>query len=277
MKFSLITTIGIFAIAACGDSTETEVATASYGASFSGLEPLGAGYVYEGWIIVDGTPISTGRFSDPSVISNFETDETPAAYVLTIEPEPDADPGPSDVKVLGGDFSADEAQLSTAHGAALGTDFSNAAGGAILATPTTAADGTDDTNGVWFLDPTGPAASLSLPTLPAGWTYEGWVVGDNGPISTGTFSDPAAADSDGAGPTAGPDAAPPFPGQDFINPAIDVTGRTVVISVEPVPDDSAAPFAIKPLVIDAMSGAVGTLEDFGQNLGSVPSGTVTIQ
>ena len=28
-----------------------------------GLEPLGPGFVYEGWLIVDGAPVSAGRFS----------------------------------------------------------------------------------------------------------------------------------------------------------------------------------------------------------------------
>ena len=29
----------------------------------SGLEPLGDGFVYEGWVIIDGAPVSTGRFN----------------------------------------------------------------------------------------------------------------------------------------------------------------------------------------------------------------------
>ena len=58
-------------------------------------------------------------------------------------------------------------------GAALGDDFSAAAGSYILAAPSTpavAAADDDYFRGIWFLDPTaGPAASLMLPTLPAGW------------------------------------------------------------------------------------------------------------
>ena len=38
--------------------------------SSDGLEPLGPGFVYEGWIIVDGAAVSAGRFSVkvPSVV-----------------------------------------------------------------------------------------------------------------------------------------------------------------------------------------------------------------
>ena len=115
-----------------------------------------------------------------------------------------------------------------------------------------------------FLDPAaGPSAGLRLPTLPAGWRYEGWVVGDGGPVSTGIFTDPAAADIDGAGPAAGPDGAPPFPGQDFIAPAMKVPGTTVVLSVEPDPDDSPAPFFIKPLAGPASDAGPGVFQTLG--------------
>ena len=87
-----------------------------------------------------------------------------------------------------------------------------------------------------------PAAnSHTLPTLPAGWKYEGWVVIGNTALSTGTFTNPAAADA--ATPFAGtnPQPTPPFPGEDFLaNPPIgsgltfptDLRNQTVVISIE---------------------------------------------
>ena len=91
-----------------------------------------------------------------------------------------------------------------------------------------------------------------MPTLPVGWVYEGWVVDNNldQPISTGTFSDENGPDSDGAGPAAGLGPALLFPGQDFINPARNLSeNHTAVISVEPVPDNSPAPFTLKPLLV----------------------------
>ena len=199
--------------------------------------------------------MTSGRFDLSSDDETVTFDIDPALaddstlFVLTIEPAVGDDPAPAPTHVVAGEIVGGQATLTAGHGAALGDDFLSASGGYILATPTTAADGSDDDQGVWFLDPqAGPAPSLDLPVLPEGWAYEGWVVGPNGPVSTGVFVDPAGADSDGAGPTAGPDGSPPFPGQDFIHPPMSLLGGAVVISVEPSPDNSPAPFFMKPLV-----------------------------
>ena len=86
-------------------------------------------------------------------------------------------------------------------------------------------------------------------------------------------------DDDGGGPTAGPDGTPDFPGQDFIDPAIDLVGSTIVISVEPVPDDSPDPFLLKPLVhgevLDVGPGVSQSLDNDAAN--SNPAGTVWFQ
>ena len=127
-----------------------------------GLEPLGPGFVYEGWLIVDGAPVSAGRFmigadGEPSRSSfaiQVSDISAVSTYVLTIEPNPDADPGPSPVHVLAGDFSGGDAMLAAGHGAALGDDFSSAAGSYILAAPS-GGDDADDVNGIWWLDPDG--------------------------------------------------------------------------------------------------------------------------
>ena len=116
--------------------------------------------------------------------------------------------------------------------------------------PSTSGVGDDYDQGIWWLmmTPGGPAASLDLPALPPGWVYEGWVAGPGGAISTGRFASLDAADDDGAGLGAGPDGFPPFPGQDFIDPALILPGMAAVISVEPQPDNSPAPFTLKPLI-----------------------------
>ena len=158
-------------------------------------------------------------------------------------------PDPSHTHVLAGDFSGGAAELSAGHGAALGDDFSSAAGPYILNAPS--GGGTADyANGIWWLDPTaGPGPTLELPTLPAGWVYEGWVVGADGPVSTGRFIMASGNDSDIGGISAGPHGTPPFPGQDFINPTFDlIDGFAAVISIEPDPDNSPDPFTFKPLV-----------------------------
>ncbi len=252
--------------------------------TLSDLDPLNADFVYEGWLIVDGAPVSTGRFSvdaaaaDLSQLVHAEDADAASAYVLTIEPAEDSDPGPSAVHILAGDLMSGAATLSADHGAALGVDLDAVGGAYILETPTSAA-ADDYDQGIWWLDASSgaPMAALDLPALPMGWTYEGWVVVDGTPISTGTFDSADMADSDGAGSTAGPDGAPPFPGQDFIDPATVLIDGAAVISVEPVPDTSAAPFAIKPLIDgmieDAGPGMTQTMDDGAP----LPAGTLSVQ
>lgn len=92
------------------------------GLDIDGLKDVGDGYVYEGWIIVDGQPVSSGTFTvgDDGALSQqnfaFEARRSQiGAFVLTIEPSPDSDPAPSDVHVLAGDFHGRYAKLSTYH------------------------------------------------------------------------------------------------------------------------------------------------------------------
>jgi len=271
MTFKNLLFVALFAIAftACKDDDDTPT-TEQLQLNFSGLEDLGSDYTYEGWIIVDGAPVTTGVFDVDATgalsKTSFEVDaaqlESATTFVLTIEPKPDNDPAPSDVHILAGDFSGTAANLTVGHGAALGDDFTSSRGTYILATPTDGMNN-NERSGLWFLDPTaGPGPGLDLPTLPAGWKYEGWAVIDGTPVSTGTFTDPAKVD-DGA-PYSGTLDGPPFPGEDFIinapaglNFPTDLRGGTAVISVEPYPDNSTAPFLLKPLV----SPIDGTAED----------------
>jgi len=252
----------------------------------NGLEDLGDGWAYEGWLIVDGSPISTGVFTIdaggvPSA-DRFTADVAPGAaigaFVLTIEPVPDPDPAPSAVHVLGGSFAGARAPLSVGHPAALGNDFGMASGAYILAAPS-AGEGGDYRNGIWWLDPVDPPLpTLVLPPLPGGWKYEGWVVGPDGPVSTGKFRLTNAADSDGGGAAAGELPTPPFPGQDFVDPARDLTsGYAAVISIEPYPDNSPAPFALKPLV-DGTVDDVGAkvLQFMTNNAASLPTGRAVL-
>ena len=261
--------------------------------AFSGLEPLGPDFVYEGWVVVDGTPVSTGRFTIAEndgartyVGDNLATQadlDSASDFVLTIEPAVGDDPAPADAKPLGGAITNCVAELTHAHPAALGDDFSTAAGQFIIATPTTADDATDDYSGVWFIEVTddGPVAGLDLPTLPAGWVYEGWAVIDGVPVSTGRFVDATMPDDFGG--FSGPDANPPFPGEDFIVNAPDgltfptnlTEGGTIVLSIEPEDDDSPAPFAFKPLAASVDGAEVMTAIQLGAGPG-FPSGTATV-
>ena len=267
------------------DSTGVAARTVTW--DISGLEDLGPDYVYEGWLIVDDAPVTAGRFSvvdGTADLLSFEiTDEQAdgaTKYVLTIEPAEGDDPAPSATHLVAGDFVDGVADLGVADPAALGTDFAEAAGSFILETPSSGDVMDDYHQGIWWLDPmAGPGAAFSLPELPEGWAYEGWVVTDNGPISTGRFTAADTADSDAGGPDAGPDMTPPFPGQDFIDPALSLIGATAVLSVEPEPDNGPAPFLLKPLVfMDIADVPPPGLQAMTNNAAETnPTGTATIE
>ncbi len=258
--FFAILAIGIFTTSCSND--DDGPTTAGLTLNLTGLEELGNDYVYEGWIIVGGKPVSTGTFSSVTFPQIFNVDATQLAnatkFVLSIEPKVDPNPDPAPTKILAGDFSGSSAAVSSN---GIVADFSGASGKYILATPTDT-DDTNEASGVWFLDNTNappPVAGLTLPLLPEGWKYEGWAVIGGKPITTGTFTKVAATDD--AAPFSGPEALPKpngddgfFPGEDFLKNApagttfpTDLKGATIVISVEPSPDNSAAPFTLKPL------------------------------
>jgi hypothetical protein len=241
--------------------------------------------------MVNGSPVSTGLFSVSAQGDLSETTfevptatlEAATAFVLTLEPYPDNDPAPSDIKVLGGAFSGNSAMVDPSHPAALGTDFSTASGTYILATPTTT-DMTDEFSGVWFLDNSSgmPAQGLNLPALPATWVYEGWAVIDGTPVSTGRFT--ALDMQDDNAMFSGMDATgPPFPGEDFINNApagltfpTDLTSAAIVITIEPEPDNSPKPFTYKPLISMPSGAASHTAIQMNNQVESnFPAGTVT--
>ncbi len=293
----MVITVGFATSCSNDDDGTPQATTSNLVLNLSGLEDVGSGFVYEGWVLVNGTPVSTGTFtvdaSGTLSATSFEvlTETLDAAtkFILTIEPNPDPDPAPSAQKLIAGDFSGNSATVSTSVAPAVG-DFSNAAGTFFLRTPTDEAPGTanngNDENGIWFGTPGAPPSpNFTLPTLPDGWIYEGWVVGDAGPLSTGTFSSfDTMDDNAGASTSFGgtEQLGPPIPGEDFFNNApsgetfpLDIRGRTVVISIEPVPDNSPAPFVLKPLAVVAGNGTAPDVHTFNQNLGSFPTGTVT--
>jgi len=168
----------------------------------------------------------------------------------------------------------------------MGTDFTDAAGTYLLGTPTDGALDTDETSGIWWEDfSTGaPLPSLDLPILLEGWEYEGWVVIDGQVLSTGKFL--LNDEADFAAPYSGAAPGPPYPGEDFIVNApaglsfpLDLSGSTTVISVEPSPDNSPAPFSIKPLVHQipqnaAFHSSYGMVNDA---INSNPSGIISRQ
>ncbi|WP_109300586.1 anti-sigma factor [Aquimarina sp. AU474] len=263
--------------------------------NLSGLEELGSDFVYEGWIIVPGEtlPISTGTFTNINFPQTYPVNReqlaAATAFVLSIEPAGetgDAALMPAATKLLRAEFGTGD--TATVGIGPVG-DFTTAAGTFFLRAPTDEAMGSpnngNDENGVWFGTPgMPPSPNLTLPTL-TGWKYEGWVVSDNGPISTGTFTsfdmtDDNAGDPNGFSGTEF--IGPPLPGEDFLRNApdgftfpLDIRGRMVVISVEPDPDDSPAPFVLKPLVGTAGMDTAPATYDFELMTDNFPSGSVS--
>jgi len=289
MKRTLLTTAVIAAaalvIAGCSDnkSSPTQPQMGTLTLNITGLDNLGTGYDYEGWLIVNSSPVSTGTFTvddngnmSATSFQVMQSDlDAAAKFVLTIEPVPDSDPAPASTHYLAGDFSGNMASLSVADGAALGDDFTSAMGDYILNTPSTSSDNSDYADGIWWLDPmAGPGPTLILPVLPDGWVYEGWVVGQSGPVTTGRFTMASGDDSDMGGMTAGMDPVPPFPGQDYINPMMRLIGDAAVITIEPEPDNSPDPFTLKPLVdTNIQDVGIGVLQSMANNASTFPTGS----
>ena len=251
--------LGFFATSCSNDDDAAAAVSTTSGLTINldGLEALGDDFVYEGWVIVDGSPVSTGRFSSVAFPQTFQVNtaqlNAATTFVLSIEPTVDPDPLPAATKILAGDFSGNSAAVNSN----LVADFSLAEGAYILATPTDL-DNTNESSGVWFLDNSSGSAvtGLTLPTLSDGWKYEGWAVIDGTPVSTGTFTDASMEDDNAATSPFKGDAGngPGYPGEDFLQNApagmtfpTDLKGATIVISVEPSPDNNPAPFTLKPL------------------------------
>jgi len=290
--------IGFIAVS-CNNDDDAGAPASNLTLNLSGLEDLGSGYLYEGWVIVNDAPVSTGTFSvnGSGELSRtaFSVDaatlSAATAFVLSIEPDPDPDPAPAATKLLRGEFGA-ENTATVGLGPVGDGDFNTSAGSFFLRAPTDedvpggAPNNGNDQYGVWFGTPgMPPSPNLALPTLNPGWKYEGWVVSDNGPLSTGTFTgfdvrDDNAEDPNGFSATVFP--GPPLPGEDFFRNApegvtfpLDIRNRMVVISVEPDPDNSPAPFVLKPLVGTAGMETAPTSYTFGLNAASFPSGSVS--
>jgi hypothetical protein len=245
--------------------------------------PRLSGAQYEGWVVKGDRKLSAGVFNVRErphrqlVLLRSPIDPARAdMIVVTIEPIPDPDPGPSTVAILAGQPHRHSAALR------FPIDVRGVAGSFILATPTDD-NPANETSGVWFLDPAGgPGPSLTLPEPPAGWVFEGWGVTQGTPLTTGRFTSVTGADL--ASPFSGPNPGPPFPGEDFLTglPAGVVApvnladgGSMVVITIEPdiggQDPTGAGPFSIKPLVAAVTAGASpGASLPLRRDLSTVP-------
>ncbi len=191
-------------------------------------------------------------------------------FFISLEPGDDTSALPAPTRILGGAFAGASANLTVSHARALGVSYSSADGSYHLDTPTTQTV-KDFNEGIVFAlsdcaagSHDSRAAIAALPDLPStGWSYEGWVMRPTNAgiiaYSTGRFSGFCDFDSDRAGQGAGTfggDAngdglgdGVAFPAQDFVDSSgsipplvLDAGGYSAAVSIEPEPDNSAAPF-----------------------------------
>lgn len=251
--------------------------------NLNGLEPLGSDFVYEAWIAGGNETLSLGTFSETTFPLSFtvnpETLFSARSFKVTIELANNSSTQPSNTEILRGFFSERTAYINTS---VIG-DFESASGTFFLKTPTDDIDDRqvdNDQNGIWFGMPgSPPSPNINLPNLPSGWIYEGWVTGESGYISTGKFRAFNAVDHSNKFSGITNNNAFDLPGEDFFVNApagesfpLDIKGRNVFISVEPVPDNSPDPFLIRPLVGKAGTATAPAMYYLKQNIISLPWG-----
>jgi hypothetical protein len=266
------------------------------GLEFTNLMQLTSGH-YEGWLIVGGSPVSTGKFNisgseaivdhitgtpitDPFLVAGLDIDNV-TDFVLSVEPDGDIDSVPGAIKPMAGAYDSGTMTGSLSHN--IGVDLSSISGEYILATPTDDPAG-NELSGVWFLNTTGPAAGLTLPDLTGtDWIYEGWGVISGTPVTTGRFNMSNEAD-DFEGYSESVNPGPPFPGEDFLLNApggltfpTDLSSQTMVISIEPRVDPDPLPFQFKPLKGDVPASASDHIEYMMDDMTSMlPTGTFNL-
>jgi hypothetical protein len=265
------------------------------GLDFTNLEQLTSGH-YEGWLIVSGSPVSTGKFNisgtgaivdhitaapitDPFIVADLDIDNV-TDFVLSIEPDGDTDSVPAAIKPMAGAYNSGTMDGTLSHN--IGADFSSISGEYILATPTNGG-GSNENSGVWFLNQTVPSAGLNLPDLSGtDWIYEGWGVISGIPVTTGRFNMTNQTDEfDGYSDVT---PGPPFPGEDFLLNApggltfpTDLSNQTMVISIEPRVDPDPLPFQFKPLVGNVPASASDHVEYMMDDMTSMlPTGTFNL-
>lgn len=220
----------------------------SFEVTLNGLPVLPNSLTYVGWF--DGDDIPATYLFDKDADANgsiyYKNDQTPLKFLdsaqifyITIESKSEVgSPGfaPSSRVILQGRFTKGAAKLLISENA---DQYSEAIVKYALDTPT---DNPAENNfsGIWFVDSLDvgtPSQGLHLPELYGGWIYEGWIEVDGNFLSTGRFSDPAAADLFNG--FSGTSAGYPFPGEDFLNNApagftfpLDLRGTKVHISLE---------------------------------------------
>lgn len=153
---------------------------------------------YEAWVVdTDGNTYSAGQFTSPAGqgpadISLESPVTNPVEVYVTLQPPGHAEEGPSEQRLIGGSFGGTGADLDHVSYLTPGVPLVEAPGTHALFTPSDNAElgyPSHEDAGIWLFNvrpETGVADSLNpdfflkFTPLPAGWTYEGWVVRDFG-------------------------------------------------------------------------------------------------
>lgn len=289
--------MAVLATAGCdsADVVEQDVAQVQMRLDVENLPPLQDGFSYQAWARVGAQTHGSARFNvteNGSFVNDagqftqnvavFEVDISDASEVLiTIEEKRNSDTLPSGTVILAGDLEDATAALSTVHEKALAASFEGQTGAFMLLNWASGSSG-DDLSGVWFIDGsrTSPTAGLSLPALPEGWIYEGWIDVAGTLLSTGPFRENNTHDT--LRQYSETDT-PPYPGEDFLENApegvafpLDPSGATVRVSVEPYPDDALGPFGLFVLSGSVPSNPVSATPYSLQAGPAMPRGTATL-
>ena len=256
--------------------------------SISNLKPLADTLVYVGWVTTNSDSSfkifesNVGQSGNITVTVNndFAGLHDAQQFRVTVEEIPDTGSitKPGSTVILSGRFTLGSAQLKVGDG----TNIPAAAGVYTITTPTDNSD--NDLSGVWFVNsPSGTEAGLNLPVLNAGWVYEGLVIINNDTLSTGTFTDPEAAD-DFSG-YSGSVPGYPFPGEDFLmNPPpgitfpLDLSNAKVIVTL--AYKSNIYPLSFSYVILEGtvpagvQANTTHTLQSSGAQ---VPSGVVSIK
>lgn len=116
----LVLTIFALGLNSCRDEQSAAIKQGKLQINITGLPQLSSAFVYEGWLIVNGAPISTGKFtvdqggelSRSYFSASVDELKKATTYVLTVEPSTDRDPQPSARHVLAGTFDDNSAHLT---------------------------------------------------------------------------------------------------------------------------------------------------------------------
>ena len=257
----------VFAFMPSGGRTDLQL-------SFTGMPALANGFYYEGWVVVDGEPWSTGRFNvaaDGSLVTpegnpvkggvyQADIDMTEAAAVaITLHP-PGDDRGPNAQHIVGGAVEALAAKLTLDDSLGIGANLRESTGTYSLTGERSA------------------TLTFATPGMHPGFAYEAWVVKDGVLTSLGTFGGKPVDVAAGGHVHVHQQTDHTLKTHELVVDGADLRGSRVVLTLEPIPDDAPEPFGITVLDGDVVASAeVGVGYDIPAASSALPLGKATVQ